>query len=59
MTTKRLAIPYADDTAGITWAGQTYETSNGQVSGELKVEKSAVESGVDLWDTEAILVYFD
>jgi len=59
MTTKRLVIPYADDTSGITWAGQTYETSNGQVSGELKVEKSAVERGVDLWDTEAILVYFD
>jgi len=59
MTIKRLAIPFADDTAGITWAGQTYETSNGQVSGELKVETSAVESGVDLWDTEAILAYFD
>ena len=59
MTIKRLSIPYADDTSGLTWGGQTYETSNGLVSGKLKLEMSFVAGGVDLWDTEAILIYFD
>ena len=59
MAIKRLAIPYADDTSGITWGGQTYETSNGIVSRKSKIEKNVVATGVDLWDTEAILIYFD
>ena len=58
MTIKRLAIPHADDTSGLRWGGQTYETDDGLVRGEVKVEKGDVSSGVDLSDTEAVLILF-
>jgi len=58
MSIKRLSIPHADDTSGLSWGGQTYETDDGLVHGELKVEKGDASSGVDLSDTEAVLITF-
>jgi hypothetical protein len=49
---------YASDTANLTWGGQTYETSDGRVSGPLFVDVLPISSGVDLQETEAILVTF-
>ena len=58
MKVKRLSIAHADDTSGLSWGGQTYETSDGLVRGELRVEEGDVGGGVDLSDTEAILILF-
>ncbi|KAF8150688.1 glycoside hydrolase family 79 protein [Crassisporium funariophilum] len=58
MTVKRLSIPHADDTVGITWGGQTYETSDGRVSGTLQVGSANVADGVDIQDTEIIMLSF-
>ncbi|KAF9565353.1 glycoside hydrolase family 79 protein [Agrocybe pediades] len=58
MTIKRLAIPHAGDTSGLTWGGQTYETSDARVSGTLQVDTANVSDGVDIHDTEAILLTF-
>ncbi|KXN91627.1 hypothetical protein AN958_12479 [Leucoagaricus sp. SymC.cos] len=55
---KRLTIAHADDTAGLTWGGQTYETSDGKVSGAEKTEAVDLTKGIDIHDTEAILVSF-
>ncbi|KAG6820481.1 hypothetical protein H0H93_016543 [Arthromyces matolae] len=52
---KRLAIGRADDTSGLTWGGQSYETSDGRVSGSVKVQRAKVASGVDIAATEAVL----
>jgi hypothetical protein len=49
---------YADDAAGLTWGGQTYETSDGKVSGALKEEKVSVSAGVDIAETEVVLLTF-
>ncbi|KAF9446613.1 glycoside hydrolase family 79 protein [Macrolepiota fuliginosa MF-IS2] len=57
-TLKRLAIPHADDTSGLTWGGQTYETSDGKVSGSSKRESVDLKEGFDIQDTEAVLVSF-
>ncbi|KAG1730932.1 glycoside hydrolase family 79 protein [Suillus paluster] len=58
MSVKTLKIGYATDTTNLTWGGQTYETSDGRVSGHLTVDILPVSSGVDLQETEAILVTF-
>ncbi|KIJ66772.1 glycoside hydrolase family 79 protein [Hydnomerulius pinastri MD-312] len=58
MTVKRLNIGYANDTSGLTWGGQTYETSDARVSGPLEVEVVPVSGGVDIQQTEAILLSF-
>lgn len=58
MSVKTLKIGYASDTANLTWGGQTYETSDGRVSGPLFVDILPISSGVDLQETEAILVTF-
>ncbi|KAG2149006.1 glycoside hydrolase family 79 protein [Suillus bovinus] len=58
MCVKTLKIGYASDTSNLTWGGQTYETSDGRVSGPLIVDVLPIGSGVDLQDTEAILVTF-
>jgi hypothetical protein len=46
------------DISGVTWGGQTYETSDARVSGSLAVEVRRVAQGVDIQETEAILVQF-
>ncbi|KAG0708093.1 glycoside hydrolase family 79 protein [Suillus ampliporus] len=58
MCVKTLKIGYATDTTNLTWGGQTYETSDGRVSGPLTVDTLPVSCGVDLQETEAILVTF-
>ncbi|KAG1882085.1 glycoside hydrolase family 79 protein [Suillus subluteus] len=58
MSVKTLNIGYASDTTNLTWGGQTYETSDGRVSGSLTVDVLPISSGVDLQETEAILVTF-
>ncbi|KAK1233539.1 hypothetical protein PQX77_003296 [Marasmius sp. AFHP31] len=59
MTVKRLAIDHAEDTSGLTWGGQSYETADGRVSGEVSSETGSVADGLDLSATEAVLVSFD
>ncbi|KAJ3829162.1 glycoside hydrolase family 79 protein [Lentinula raphanica] len=56
MTVKRLEIGHADDTSGLTWGGQTYETPAGLVSGTLSLEEGNVTDGLDIPATQAVLV---
>ncbi|KAJ7903723.1 glycoside hydrolase family 79 protein [Mycena olivaceomarginata] len=58
MTIKRLAIRHADDASGLTWGGQTYETENGKVQGKLSLEVRNVTDGVDVSETEVVLLNF-
>ncbi|KAJ7127183.1 glycoside hydrolase family 79 protein [Mycena epipterygia] len=58
MTVKRLAIGHADDASGVTWGGQTYETQSGRVEGKLHVESQLVGHGVDIAETEVVLLNF-
>lgn len=53
MTVKRLAITHADDASGLRWGGQTYETSDGRVSGTLSQQNVLVANGLDISATEA------
>ncbi|KAI0249844.1 hypothetical protein BJV78DRAFT_1223807 [Lactifluus subvellereus] len=55
---KRLFLPTADATQGVTWGGQTYETQDGKVAGNLATLAVPVGNGVDIYDTEAILLTF-
>ncbi|KAK0455621.1 glycoside hydrolase family 79 protein [Desarmillaria tabescens] len=56
---KRLAIGHADDDSGLTWGGQTYETDDARAQGELEIETIQVASGLDMVETEAILLSFE
>ncbi|KAF7975738.1 hypothetical protein HWV62_8721 [Athelia sp. TMB] len=58
MRIKRLTIGHADDTSGLTWGGQSYETSDALVSGHESVPTTTVASGITISDTEVVLVYF-
>ncbi|KAJ7773034.1 glycoside hydrolase family 79 protein [Mycena metata] len=58
MTIKRLAIGFADDTSGVTWGGQTYETTSGLVEGKLKLEYAPISKGFDIAETEVVLLDF-
>ncbi|KAJ6577249.1 glycoside hydrolase family 79 protein [Mycena capillaripes] len=58
MIVKRLAIGHADDASGLTWGGQTYETETGKVEGKLSLEYKTVGEGVDISETEAVLLSF-
>ncbi|KAN0093122.1 glycoside hydrolase family 79 protein [Tylopilus felleus] len=58
MEVKRLNITYANATSGITWGGQTYETADARVSGTLQVEIQDVCDGLDIQETEAVLLSF-
>lgn len=49
---------HADDTAGVTWGGQTYETADAIVSGVQTLQFAAVSAGVDIQDTEVVLINF-
>lgn len=56
---KRLAIGHADDDSGLTWGGQTYETSDARAQGELEIETIQVASGLDIAETEVVLLSFN
>lgn len=58
MTIKRLAVPYADSTSGLVWGGQTYETSDALVNGELNVATVPVSEGFSISETEVVLLTF-
>ena len=55
---RRLLIQHADDTSGLLWAGQSYETDDAQPAGRVVVEQVDIRSGVDLRATEAVLISF-
>ena len=55
---KRLHIGYADDTSNLTWGGQSWETPEFLVSGKEDIERNSLDKGVDIKETEAILVWF-
>lgn len=55
---KRLNIGYADDTSNLTWGGQSWETPEFLVSEEEVFETGSWDEGVDIRETEAILVWF-
>ncbi|KAJ3558263.1 hypothetical protein NP233_g11543 [Leucocoprinus birnbaumii] len=57
-TLKRLAIKHADDTAGLNWAGQTYESPDGKAIGSTKTESVDLQKGFDIQDTAIVLVSF-
>ncbi|KAJ7034931.1 glycoside hydrolase family 79 protein [Mycena alexandri] len=56
---KRLVIGHATDGSGLTYGGQTYETSNARVGGTLTTETGTVSVGIDIPATQAILVSFN
>ncbi|KAF9522314.1 hypothetical protein CPB83DRAFT_911422 [Crepidotus variabilis] len=58
MSIKRLSIPHADDIVDLKWGGQTYETADGKVVGELQVEVMDVTKVVSIHDTEVVLLSF-
>ena len=57
-TVRRLVIGRADDTEGLEWAGQSYETSDARPEGRLALEHVVLSEGIDLRSTEAVLVEF-
>ncbi|KAF9812100.1 hypothetical protein IEO21_06383 [Rhodonia placenta] len=58
-TARRLVIQHADDTANLTWAGQSYEqTANVSPTGQIVVEDVNLAEGFDLRATEAVLLTF-
>ncbi|KAF8316382.1 hypothetical protein DL93DRAFT_2056457 [Clavulina sp. PMI_390] len=55
---RRLTIGHADDTSGLTFAGQSYETSTGLVSGTESYTTVSVSNTLALSDTEVALLTF-
>ena len=49
---------FANSTSGVTWGGQTYETSDGKVQRDLDVQTVPISQGVDVHDTEAVILIF-
>ncbi|KIJ48636.1 glycoside hydrolase family 79 protein, partial [Sphaerobolus stellatus SS14] len=58
-TVRRLIISHADDTSGLTFVGQSYETSNALVNGTETLQTIALANGFSLSSTEAILLSFN
>ncbi|EMD41170.1 glycoside hydrolase family 79 protein [Gelatoporia subvermispora B] len=57
-TARRLVIQHADDVANLTWAGQSWETSDITPVGPLALEQVDLRQGIDLQATEAVLISF-
>ncbi|KAJ7475686.1 glycoside hydrolase family 79 protein [Mycena latifolia] len=55
---KRLIIGHADDGSGLTWGGQTYETTDARVRGTATSEKGTVSSGIDIPATQVVMISF-
>ncbi|KAJ6514067.1 glycoside hydrolase family 79 protein [Mycena vulgaris] len=55
---KRLVIGHADDVSGLTWGGQTYETSDARARGTLTPETGTVAVGIEIPATQAVLIAF-
>ncbi|KAI0631256.1 glycoside hydrolase family 79 protein [Trametes polyzona] len=58
VSVRRLKIAFADDTQGLRWAGQSFETPDALPEGEIEEERVAVGAGVRLSATEAVLLSF-
>jgi hypothetical protein len=58
ISVKRLNIGYASDTKNLTWGGQDWETTEFLASGKEVVETKSLNEGVDIRETEAVLVWF-
>lgn len=58
MQIRRLGIGYADDTSGLTFAGQSYETSTALPYGDDTCTTVKVSDGLSLNDTEAVVLTF-
>jgi hypothetical protein len=58
MQIRRLTIGYADDTSGLTFAGQSYETSTALPYGYDTCTTVKVSDGLSLNDTEAAVLTF-
>ncbi|KAI0318620.1 hypothetical protein OF83DRAFT_1056585, partial [Amylostereum chailletii] len=58
MVVKRLSVPTANATEGLTWGGQTYETEDAMVQGGLQTQTVDVSVGVDVHDTEVVMLSF-
>ncbi|KAJ7274489.1 glycoside hydrolase family 79 protein [Mycena haematopus] len=56
---KRLVIGHADDVSGLTWGGQTYETSDARIGGTATFETGTVSAGIDIPATQVILIAFE
>jgi hypothetical protein len=52
---KRLAIPSADATHGLTWGGQSFETSSGHPSGKVMTE-AVTASNITISASEVMLL---
>ena len=57
-TARRLVIGHADDTEGLTFAGQSFETSDARPVGSIVEEKVDIGKGLDIRSTEAVLLIF-
>jgi hypothetical protein len=55
---RRLKIGHADDTQGLTFAGRSYETSDGRPSGTDTYADVPYGNPIEISDTEALLVTF-
>ena len=55
---KRLIINHADDTQNLTFAGQSFETSDARPTGQVIQETIDLRKGFDIRSTEAVLVSF-
>lgn len=49
---------HADDTSGLTWGGQTYETADARVSGSPQNNIVDVKDGIDIQATEVVMLTF-
>ncbi|KJA26227.1 glycoside hydrolase family 79 protein [Hypholoma sublateritium FD-334 SS-4] len=58
VSVKRLFVPHADDTTGLTWGGQNYDTSDGRISGSLQVDSAAATAGIEIQETEVVMLSF-
>ncbi|KAK7692780.1 hypothetical protein QCA50_004413 [Cerrena zonata] len=55
---KRLIINHADDTQNLTFAGQSFETSDARPTGKISQETIDLTKGLDIRSTEAVLLSF-
>ena len=55
---KRLVIQHADDLQGLTFGGQSYETSTAQPSGAVVEETVNLQQGIAINATQAVLITF-
>ena len=51
-------LRHADDTSGLTWGGQSYETDDARAKGSISTETVPTSAGLDISDTEAVLLTF-